>query len=77
MDTSTLLALESLGDLVVGLAVGVAIGILAGPVLGAWLSWRERMQASRDADLYADDTDPAAGNGRPVPAASAAPAEPR
>lgn len=75
MDTSTLLALESLGDLVVGLVVGIAIGILAGPVLGAWLSWREWMQAARDADLYTDETEPAPDDVA-VPASSAVAAEP-
>lgn len=75
MDTITSLAIESLGDLVVGLAVGLAVGILAGPVLGAWLSWREWMQAAREADLYTDETAPAPDD-VVVPTSSAVAAEP-
>lgn len=38
--------------MVIGLVLGIVIGILVGPVLRSWLSWREYVEASREADLH-------------------------
>jgi hypothetical protein len=39
------------GQLVAGLLIGVFLGLLLGPILRSWLTWREWVEASREADL--------------------------
>lgn len=41
-------------DLLVGLVLGSFVGLLLGPLLRLWLSWREWVSASREADLVGD-----------------------
>jgi hypothetical protein len=41
-------------DLLVGFVIGSFVGLLLGPLLRLWLSWREWMTASREADLLGD-----------------------
>jgi hypothetical protein len=36
----------------IGLVIGVAVGLAAGPWLRSWISWREYVQASREARLH-------------------------
>jgi len=38
-------------DLLIGFVVGSFVGLLLGPLLRLWLSWREWVSASREADL--------------------------
>lgn len=38
------------GDLLIGLIVGSFLGFLVSPLIRAWLSWREWVSASREAD---------------------------
>jgi hypothetical protein len=44
-------------DLVIGLVLGFLFGLLAGPALRSWVSWREWLSASRDADRAAREDD--------------------
>ena len=44
-------------ELVIGLVLGFLVGVLAAPVLRSWLSWREWVQASREADRAAREAD--------------------
>lgn len=41
-------------DLFIGLILGCFVGLLLGPLLRAWLSWREWVTASREAQLLGD-----------------------
>jgi hypothetical protein len=41
-------------DLLTGLALGVCVGMLVSPLLRAWLTWREWLEASHEADLMGD-----------------------
>lgn len=41
-------------DLLIGLVLGSFLGLLLGPLLRLWLSWREWVSASREADLLGD-----------------------
>ncbi|MGH2673546.1 MAG: hypothetical protein ACRDHC_11270 [Actinomycetota bacterium] len=41
-------------DLLIGLVLGSFVGLLLGPLLRAWLSWREWVSASREANLLGD-----------------------
>ena len=41
-------------DLLIGLVLGSLVGLLLGPLLRAWLSWREWVSASREANLLGD-----------------------
>jgi hypothetical protein len=41
-------------DLLIGLALGLCVGMLISPVVRAWLTWREWVDASREADLMGD-----------------------
>jgi hypothetical protein len=41
-------------DLLTGLALGVCVGMLVSPLLRAWLTWREWVDASHEADLMGD-----------------------
>jgi hypothetical protein len=41
-------------DLLIGLVFGSLVGLLLGPLLRAWLSWREWVSASREANLLGD-----------------------
>ncbi len=41
-------------DLFIGLILGCFVGLLLGPLLRLWLSWREWVSASREADLLGD-----------------------
>jgi hypothetical protein len=45
------------GDLLIGLILGLFLGLLVGPVIRSWLSWREWVSASREADLLGDVLD--------------------
>ena len=38
-------------DLVAGLFLGFVLGFLGRPIVGSWMSWRESIRASREADL--------------------------
>jgi hypothetical protein len=38
-------------DLFVGLLIGVCVGLLVGPAFRSWLVFRERVEATREADL--------------------------
>jgi hypothetical protein len=44
-------------DLLVGLGLGLFLGLLVSPVIRSWLTWREWVSASREADLVADVLD--------------------
>lgn len=44
-------------DLVIGLVLGFLFGLLAGPALRSWVSWREWLSASREADRAAREDD--------------------
>jgi hypothetical protein len=44
-------------DLVIGLVLGSFLGLLLGPLLRLWLSWREWVSASAEADLLGDVLD--------------------
>lgn len=41
-------------ELLIGLVLGIFLGLLLGPLLRLWLSWREWVSASREADLLGD-----------------------
>ncbi|HYZ14309.1 MAG TPA: hypothetical protein VFA08_12010 [Actinomycetota bacterium] len=41
-------------DLLTGLALGLCVGMLVSPLLRAWLTWREWLEASHEADLMGD-----------------------
>jgi hypothetical protein len=41
-------------DLLIGVVLGFFVGLLLAPLLRAWLSWREWVSASREADLLRD-----------------------
>lgn len=41
-------------DLFIGLILGCFVGLLLGPLLRLWLTWREWVSASREADLLGD-----------------------
>ena len=41
-------------DLLIGFVLGSFVGLLLGPLLRLWLSWREWVSASREADLLGD-----------------------
>jgi hypothetical protein len=45
------------GDLLIGLILGLFLGLLVGPLVRSWLSWREWVSASREADLLGDVLD--------------------
>jgi hypothetical protein len=41
-------------DLLIGLVLGVCVGTAVSPLLRAWLTWREWLEASREAELMGD-----------------------
>jgi hypothetical protein len=51
------IAVATSDELVIGLVLGFLVGVLAAPVLRSWLSWREWVQASREADRAAREAD--------------------
>jgi hypothetical protein len=44
-------------DLVVGMVFGFLLGLLFAPALRSWVSWREWLRASREADRAAREAD--------------------
>lgn len=38
--------------MLIGLMIGIVIGLAIGPLLRSWLSWREYLEASREARLH-------------------------
>lgn len=38
--------------MLIGLLIGIVIGLVIGPVLRSWLTWREYVEASREAQLH-------------------------
>ena len=40
--------------MLIGLLLGIVIGLLIGPLLRSWLTWRQYVQASREARLAED-----------------------
>jgi hypothetical protein len=70
--------LEEVHSVVIGVLIGVLIGILigiaVGPSIRSWISWREYVDASREARLHEEvlrlmsssDDDPSSDRSRPV-----------
>lgn len=38
--------------MVTGLIVGFVLGLLVGPILRSWLTWKQYVEASREAQLH-------------------------
>jgi Na+/glutamate symporter len=38
--------------MVTGLIVGFVLGLLIGPILRSWLTWKQYLEASREAQLH-------------------------
>lgn len=38
--------------MIVGLLIGFVVGLVVGPVVRSWLTWREYVDASREARLH-------------------------
>jgi Na+/glutamate symporter len=38
--------------MVTGLIVGFVLGLLVGPILRSWLTWKQYLEASREAQLH-------------------------
>jgi uncharacterized protein YneF (UPF0154 family) len=40
--------------MLIGLLLGIVIGLVLGPLLRSWLTWRQYVEASREARLHED-----------------------